>query len=496
MADRGANAAAGPRLLYGAVQAAVAVAWSFVAMAGVAALGLWLAGVGKYASLSAVTAAVVAMATGGQVSPSGDLQVFGLTAAGAQGAIDVIPLGVTVVGALVLGWFFVRPLRRHAVLEPAVLVVRGFAAVVAFLVVLALLAWAGNGTVAVNLGSATGGGTGGGSGGSSGSGGGVGGLLGGLGDLGNLGGTIAGITGAKPTVGFKVDLGATLGGGLVWVIAVLALALLVSRRTPLPPGWGALQQVVRPAASAAAAVLLGAVAAGAVAGIVDGLAGKGGRAAVGGVLLGTPNGVFLGVPLGMGVPLNGKASGLLTHFLPKPVDQVLKGGNGQTLTVGGLARLDGRVWLLVVAVALMLLAMGVLAAVRTPRVGTARGRAAEAGMAGLRLGVVLAVALPSVLALAGVSVNANVSVFGFDAAGAGLSLSGNLLLAVVLGFVEGAVAGAVGALLVFRLANDKRPVLRTPRLTEGRPPGSSYAGLPLPPEFPRGTPPEDNPYRR
>jgi hypothetical protein len=58
------------------------------------------------------------------------------------------------------------------------------------------------------------------------------------------------------------------------------------------------------------------------------------------------------------------------------------------------------------------------------------------------------------------------------------------------------VAGAVGALLVFRLADDKRPVLRTPRLTEGRPPGSSYAGLPLPPEFPRGAPPEDNPYRR
>jgi|GEM_PF-1823492 len=455
---------AGTRRLLAVVQSAVAVAWAAAAMAGTAALGLWLLGVGHYASLGATTAAVVAMAVGGSVSPTGDLKVFGMDAAGAQGAIDLVPLGVTLAGALVLGWVFTRPLRRRVAVGGGELALRAGTALVCFLLLLALLCWAGNGTVSVNLGDLTGGGgSGSGAGGAGGSGGGpLGGLgdlgnLGNLGDLGNLGGIVGQVTGAKPSLGFRVDAGATLGAGLLWVCAVLALALLVVRRAGLPAGWRRVREIVRPAASAVVTAVLAACTAGALAGVVDGLAGKGGKAAVGGVLLGTPNGVFLGLPLGMGVPLNGKASGPLASLLPAQVRALLAGGNGRSITVSGLAGQDGRVWLLVLGVALLLLVAGMLTAVRTPRRAVGGSAAREAALIGARLGVALGVAAPCMLALAAVSVNANVSVFGFDAAGAALSLSGNLGLAVLLGLVEGAFAGFLGALLVRRFADAKRP---------------------------------------
>jgi len=55
-------------------------------MTGTAALGLHLVGADTAGSLGPMTAAVVAMAAGGKVSPSGDVAVFGLTGAGAKGA--------------------------------------------------------------------------------------------------------------------------------------------------------------------------------------------------------------------------------------------------------------------------------------------------------------------------------------------------------------------------------------------------------------------------
>jgi len=382
-----------------------------------------------------------------------------------------MPLGVSFVGALVLGWLFVRPLHRFPVLVPRVLAARLVGTVGAFLVLLAVVAWSGNGTVAIKLGSLTGG---------SGSSSGGGGLLGGL--TGLIGGAIGANT--NPTVGFRVDLLPTLGLGLLWVLAVLLLALLASRRTPLPQAWGLLTRAVRPVVSAVVLVLEVAVLAGAVSGIVVGLSGNGGAKTVGGALLGTPNGVFLAVPLGMAVPLTGKASGPLTHFLPSPVNELLKGGSGQSITLSRLAQLDGRVWLLPVSVVLMMLAMAVLAAVRTPRPVLPQDALREAAGAGLRLGIALAVTVPVLLGLGAVSVNADLSVFGFSAIGAGLSISGNLLLGAALGLVEGAVIGFLGALLVRRFASAKR-------VTLGPAPAQPYSGLPdhTPP-----APPSGNPY--
>lgn len=52
--------------------------------------------------------------------------------------------------------------------------------------------------------------------------------------------------GATPTVGFRADVPATLGVGLLWVLAVLALTFLVSRRAPLSPRLLHYQDSVRP----------------------------------------------------------------------------------------------------------------------------------------------------------------------------------------------------------------------------------------------------------
>ena len=435
-------------LVAGAVLAAVSASWAFAAMAAVAALGAHLLGLDRYAAIGPVTAALLALAVGGTVTPSGDVSALGLQA-GAQGAIGMMPLGVSFVGAVVLGWLFVRPMRRLPVLDLPILLSRLAGVLVAFLVLLWVVAWSGNGTVAIDLSSVTGG-SGGGSGGS---GSGSGGLLGGLAGL--IGGAVG--NSVKPTVSFRVELLPTLGLGLLWALAVLAVALLAYRRVPLPHGWTLLRRAVRPAVSAVVAVLSMAVLAGAVSGLVVGLSGHGGARTVGGVLLGTPNGVFLGVPLGMAVPLSGRASGPLAQFLPSPVDQLLKGGGGQSITLTQLARLDGRVWLLPVAVALMLLAAGVLTAVRTPAPAPRPGALREAASTALRLGIALAVTVPVLLALGAVSVDADLSVFGFSAIGAGLSISGNLAAGAGLGLAEGAVFGFLGSLLARRFAADRPP---------------------------------------
>jgi hypothetical protein len=65
----------------------------------------------------------------------------------------------------------------------------------------------------------------------------------------------------------------------------------------------------------------------------------------------------------------------------------------------------------------------------------------------VRLAVVTALALPLLALLADVSVDASLSVLGFDAFGAGVELHGQPGMALLLGAVWGAGAGAAGALL-------------------------------------------------
>ncbi|WP_432251886.1 streptophobe family protein [Streptomyces sp. HNM1019] len=435
----------GPALL----AALASVSWAFLAMVGIAALGLHLIGADGAGALGPMAAAATVLAVGGSVTPSGDVGVFGLEGAQARAAIDLAPLGVSLVGALLLGWLFVRSLRgAGAVIGRAELAARAGLVTVLFLLLLTGLTWVGNDTVTIDGATLVRRG------------------LGTehpedtehdllsqlpeqLGDIADIGGgllpdRLSDLVGAKASVGFTVAPGRSLLGGLVWVVAVLLLALLASRRTPLPRGGQALHRTVRPAVSALCGVLVLAVGAGLVAGVYAAVGDDHPGLVLGSALLGAPNGVWIGIPLGLFVPWYGRVSGALRHVLPDPVDDLLAGPGGDRITVGRLAELDGRVWLLVVASVLLVLAAGVLTAARTPVAGSRP--LAFAGWCALRLGVVTALALPLLVGLTQVSAGASLSVLGLDAFGAGIELYGNAPLALALGALWGAAAGAVGAL--------------------------------------------------
>ncbi|MFB7331468.1 streptophobe family protein [Streptomyces adustus] len=495
----GGNVRPGTGVPWGDVllSAIAAVSWALIGMAGTAALGLHLLEADTAGSLGPMTAAVVTLGAGGSVSPSGDVSAFGLKGAQATTAIEITPLGVGLVGALLLSWFFLRSLRTAGVvISPAELLARAGAMIALFVAMLGGLAWAGHDVVTLDGGSLglddlPGGGGGGGV------------SVPGLGDLGNIGGLLPDRLGdlvdAKAAVGFSVDTAPTLLGGLGWAAGVLLIALLASRRTPLPPGWTAVHRVVRPAVSALVTVMLVAVAAGVAAAAYAAIGDDHPQRIAGAALLGAPNGVWLGLPLGLFVPWDGRATGALGRLLPDPLDRLLSVSSDRPVTLGRLADLDGRVWLLAAAAALAMLLAGVLTAVRTPvgaavraRVGTsvegsgtpgvggtralaaaggpsadvrvpgteavagggpggvgAPGALGFAGRCALRLGVVTALALPLLAWLTEVSVNASLSVLGFDAFGAGIELHGRLGAALLLGAVWGAGAGAVGALLAY-----------------------------------------------
>ncbi|MGW0837235.1 streptophobe family protein [Streptomyces prunicolor] len=463
------------------LSAIAAVSWALIGMAGTAALGLHLLGADTAGSLGPMTAAVVALGAGGSITPTGDVSAFGLTGAQATTAVTITPLGVSLVGALLLSYFFLRSLRAAGVvITPAELLARAGSVIALFVAMLGGLAWAGHDVITIDgsklgLDKLTGGGGGNGGGLS----------IPGLGDIGDIGGLLPGkisdLVKAKAAVGFTVDTAPTLLGGLGWSAGILLIALLASRRTPLPRGWEAVHRVVRPAASALVAVLLVAVAAGLAAAVYAAIGDDHPKRIAGAALLGAPNGVWLGIPIGLFVPWDGKATGELAKLLPHPLDQLLSVKSDQPVTLGRLTELDSRVWLLGVAAALMMLLAGVLTAVRTPLgagagSGSDRGGAGERGGAGgrgsalgfagrcaLRLGVVTALTLPLLAWLTDVSVDASLSVLGFDAFGAGIELHGQLGMALVLGAVWGAGAGFVGGLLAYATGAAGRQASRLAR---------------------------------
>ncbi|ANP54227.1 hypothetical protein J2Z21_006412 [Streptomyces griseochromogenes] len=430
------------------LSAIAAVSWALMGMAGTAALGLHLLRADAAGSLGPMTAAVVALGAGGSISPAGDVSAFGLKGAQAHTAVEITPLGVSLVGALLLSWFFLRSLRTAGVvIAPVELLARAGAVVALFVAMLGGLAWAGHDVITIDGGSLGldklpgGGGKGGGL------------HIPGLGDIGGLlPDRIGDLIHAKAAVGFTVDSAPTLLGGLGWSAGILLIALLASRRTPLPRGWEAVHRVVRPAVSALVTVLLVAVVAGFAAAAYAAIGDDHPRRIAGAALLGAPNGVWLGVPLGLFVPWDGRATGALGKLLPHPLDQLLSARSDQPVTLGRLAGLDGRVWLLAVAAALLMLLAGVLTAVRTPVRGSSGGPGGALGFAGrcaLRLGIANALVLPLLAWLTDVSVDASLSVLGFDAFGAGIELHGHLGMALLLGAVWGAGAGAAGALLAW-----------------------------------------------
>ncbi|WP_218030502.1 streptophobe family protein, partial [Streptomyces viridosporus] len=136
------------------MSAVAAVSWALIGMAGTAALGLHLLDADSAGSLGTMTAAVVALGAGGSVTPSGDVSAFGLFGAEADTAVDVTPLGVSLVGALLLAYFFLRSLRAAGtVVRGSELLARAGTVVALSVAMAGGLAWAGHDVVTLDGGS-------------------------------------------------------------------------------------------------------------------------------------------------------------------------------------------------------------------------------------------------------------------------------------------------------------------------------------------------------
>ncbi|MEV6114451.1 streptophobe family protein [Streptomyces sp. NPDC052109] len=400
-----------PSAHHGWAQAVAAVLTGLAVMVLVAALGLWAAGAAGLpdGAFPRVVVAALVTAVGGSVRLSGNAGVLAQTRAG----LTVIPLSVTLVGALVIGAGFLRPLRHRAVASAGELA--GWAARIAVLWLLVLigLAFGARQTFAVDVGSGT------------------------LSDL-------TGLFGAAPQVGFTTDVPLTVLFGLLWLAGVLLLALLVARGAPLPGRLLRFHESVRPAAHAVLVLLLAYVVVGLVIALITAATRGHAPATFAVVLLGLPNLAWLALTIGLGATWNGRVDGPFGLPMPHVLDAILRTPDVSALNLGSLTDYDGRwVWLPIVD-AILLLAVAFRMAARSP----ARIRVWQHA---LHLAVALALAVLMICLTGRLSAHYGLSLLGIGDLGGGLS--GELFLrpqlwgAVGLGALWGLVAGFVGGLL-------------------------------------------------
>ncbi|MFH8801902.1 streptophobe family protein [Streptomyces sp. NPDC017936] len=397
---------------HGWPQAIAAALAGLAVMTVVAAAGLWAAGAADLpdGAFGRVVAATVVTAVGGTVGLFVDVGGLGGTRAG----LTLMPLSVTLAGALVTAAGFLRPLRHRAVAGAAELAGWAGRIAVVWLAGLLVLSLAARRTFALSLGDDT------------------------LDDLGE-------VFGVAPEAGFTADVPLTLVSGLLWLAGVLVLALLVSRGAPLPARLLRFQESVRPAAYAMVVLLLACVALGVL--VALGTAVVRGRAAqtLAVVLLGLPNLVWLAFTLGLGATWEGRVEGPFALPVPHALDEVLRGSRTATLNLGTLAEHDGRVWWLVAVDAVLLLAAAFVMAARSPA-GTPAWRHA------VRMAVALVLTVLTICLVGRVSAHYGLSLFGIgDLGGAGLS--GVLFLRPAVGTALGLAAlwglatGFLGGLL-------------------------------------------------
>ncbi|MEN8654206.1 streptophobe family protein [Streptomyces sp. 21So2-11] len=395
--------------------ALVAVLAGLAAMVVTAALGLWAAGATGLpgSAFVPVVAAVVVMAAGGSVGLSGDAGAIAETSA----SLTVMPLSVTLAGALVTAAGFLRPLRHRAVAGTRELA--GRAARLAALWALGLIGLSGlaRHTFTLPVEDPT-------------------------------GGIIGDALDASPKVGFEADIPVTLIFGLLWLAGVLALALLVSRRAPLPARLVRFQEPVRPAAFAMVVLLLGYVLLGLLAGLVV-MATRGHPAeTVAVILLGLPNLVWLALTLGLGASWEGKVEGPFGLPMPQALDSVLRTPQDSTLNLRTLADYDGRAWWLAAVAAVLLLATAFLMAARSP----ARTRPWQHAV---HMAVALTLTVLTVCLVARISAHYGLSLLGIGDLGGGLggevSLGPRLWTALGAAAVWGLVTGFLGSLLASRV---------------------------------------------
>ncbi|MEU6471306.1 streptophobe family protein [Streptomyces massasporeus] len=396
---------------HGWAHALVTVLGGLLAMALVSALGLWAAGAADLpdGSFAPVVAATMVTAVGGTVKIAGGAGDLAETRAG----LTVIPLSVTLTGALVIAWGFLRPLRHRAVAGATELA--GWAGRVAALWLLALigLTLAARHTFEIDLGENT------------------------LGELGDL-------FGASPRIGYTTDIALSVFVGVVWLAGVLVLALLVSRGAPLPAGLLRFQASVRPAAYAMVALLLACVVIGLVVALIVAATKGHARETFAVILLGLPNLVWLALTIGLGATWNGRVEGPFGLPMPQVLDEVLRTPDISEVNLRTLAEHDGRVWWLLVVDVVLLLAAAFVMAARSP----ARVRAWQHAV---HMAVALVLTVFMICLVGRVSAHFGLSVLGIGDLGGGLG--GQLFLrpklwgAVALAVPWGLVTGFTGALL-------------------------------------------------
>ncbi|GAB2600565.1 hypothetical protein Aab01nite_65030 [Paractinoplanes abujensis] len=234
---------------------------ALLAMGGVALAGLVVLDAGRVGRLDRLSAAVAGLALGAPVqvgaAPSGGLPIA------VGGRIEMVPLGVTAAGALVLGLLLVRGGR-------AGLLVRAGAASAVFAGGAGVIGRFARGALTLPVGAATG----------------AAGLnacpagVARFGSLGSRGGGSAspGLPGGRALdAGFSVSVGSAVGGAVVLALAVAVLCWLGLR---FPPARAGLRVLRWPALGI---VIVSVVAAAAL----------GGRTAAGGLLLTLPLGLLL-----------------------------------------------------------------------------------------------------------------------------------------------------------------------------------------------------------
>ncbi|MET7860669.1 streptophobe family protein [Streptomyces sp. NPDC005318] len=400
-----------PRPAHGWGDALLTVLAALVVMAVTAALGLWAAGAADLpdGAFPHVVAAVVVMAAGGSVALSGNAGDLARTHA----EISVLPLSVTLAGALVMAAGFLRPLRHRAVADARELA--GWAARVAVLWALVLIGLSFLAGERFDIP---------------------------LQDAGEA--AVADLLGASPEVGFRTDVLLTLVLGLVWLAGILVLALLVSRSAPLPARLVRVQETVRPPAFAMVALLLGYVLVGLVVALV--VAATRGHPAqtFAVILLGLPNLVWPAYTLGLGASWEGRAEGPFGLPMPQLLDSVLRTPDISTVDVATLADRDGRAWWLVVAAALFTLAAAFLMAVRSP----ARMRPWQHAV---HMAVALVLTVLTICLVARVSAHYGLSLLGIGDLGGGLgaevTLRPRLWSALAVAALWGLVTGFLGGVL-------------------------------------------------
>ncbi|MGK5643017.1 streptophobe family protein, partial [Streptomyces sp. URMC 126] len=382
---------------FGAVAAAVA------AMVATAALGLWAAGAGGLPSgaFPAVLAATVVAAVGGTVELTGGAGFFGRTGA----TLTVVPLSVSLAGALALAAGLLRPLRHRPAPDGRELAGRAVRVAVLWLLALLVPALTARHTFRIGLGDA---------------------LLDEIGEALDV----------RPEVGFRADVAATLGRGLLWLLVLYVIVVLTARRTPLPPPLRRFQDAARPPVRMAVGLLLGYVLLGLVVGLVT--LGTHGHpvetAAV--LLLGLPNLCWLALGVGLGGAWEGNVPDAIGLPVPYALAAVLRepGGGTATVDLASLGRYDGRAWVLALVAAVALAVAASLTARRFP---------APWWRQAVRTAPVLAVALAATGLLTRISAHYGLSLFGvgdLDAFGGEVRLRPRLPLLLGWGALWGLVA--------------------------------------------------------